>query len=100
VYQACELATEGKDDSVAAFMSRFFKLGIRVLCSPPTAAPSASDPAPAPYSSMAMSAPGLTAALHPPLMPNVPTSAAFEAPALPPVPVRPSPCAPTMSVPG
>ncbi|GAA5998910.1 fungal specific transcription factor domain-containing protein [Rhodotorula paludigena] len=38
IYQACEVAAEGKEDSVAAFISRFFKLSIRVLCSP---APSA-----------------------------------------------------------
>ncbi|POY75459.1 hypothetical protein BMF94_1361 [Rhodotorula taiwanensis] len=36
VYQACESAKEGKEDSTAAFISRFIQLCLRVVCSQPT----------------------------------------------------------------
>ncbi|KPV73422.1 uncharacterized protein RHOBADRAFT_55167 [Rhodotorula graminis WP1] len=86
VYQACELATEGKEDSVAAFMSRFFKLGIRVLCSPPPPTAHADS---APFSSLGSPAPGLTAPLHPPVVPAPSTSTALAPPRLLPVPPTP-----------
>ena len=87
VYQACELATDGREDSVAAFMSRFFKLGIRVLCSPPPPTAHADS---APFSSLGGPAAGMTAPLHPPVVPAPPTSAALAVPALPSAPVRPA----------
>jgi hypothetical protein len=34
VYRACELASDGKADSTAAFISRFFRLCLRTVCSP------------------------------------------------------------------
>ena len=36
VYQACESAKEGKEDSTAAFISRFIQICLRVVCSQPT----------------------------------------------------------------
>ncbi|GAA5993222.1 hypothetical protein JCM10908_004516 [Rhodotorula pacifica] len=36
VYQACEGAKEGKEDSTAAFISRFIQICLRVVCSQPT----------------------------------------------------------------
>ncbi|BGP57448.1 hypothetical protein JCM8202v2_005092 [Rhodotorula sphaerocarpa] len=39
VYQACEAAKEGKEDSTAAFISRFIQLCLRVVCSRPTETP-------------------------------------------------------------
>ncbi|GAA5903357.1 hypothetical protein JCM8208_001897 [Rhodotorula glutinis] len=86
VYQACELATEGREDSVAAFMSRFFKLGIRVLCSPPPPTAHADSAA---FSSLGGPAPGLTAPLHPPVVPAPSTSTALAPPALPSAPPTP-----------
>ena len=83
VYQACELASEGKEDSVAAFMSRFFKLGIRVLCSPPVA-PVADQP----LAFSAAQAQAALTALQAPAVPLVPTSQATSMPLLPPAPVR------------
>ncbi|BGP51672.1 hypothetical protein JCM10450v2_007622 [Rhodotorula kratochvilovae] len=88
VYQACELASEGKDDSVAAFMSRFFKLGIRVLCSP-AVAPAAEQP----VAFSAAQAQAALAALQAPAVPLVPTSQATSMPLLPPAPPSPAPLA-------
>ncbi|GAA5913502.1 hypothetical protein JCM6882_002380 [Rhodosporidiobolus microsporus] len=41
IYRACESASQGKEDSTAAFISRFFQLCIRTVCAPPQA----TDPA-------------------------------------------------------
>ncbi|GAA5821093.1 hypothetical protein JCM11251_001958 [Rhodosporidiobolus azoricus] len=41
IYRACESASHGKDDSTAAFISRFFQLCIRTVCAPPAGEPSA-----------------------------------------------------------
>ncbi|PWN36981.1 uncharacterized protein FA14DRAFT_152397 [Meira miltonrushii] len=34
IYQACELCADGQTDSTAAFISRFFQLCLRAVCSP------------------------------------------------------------------
>lgn len=36
MYQACEGAKEGKEDSTAGFISRFIQICLRVVCSQPT----------------------------------------------------------------
>ncbi|GAA5863595.1 hypothetical protein JCM3774_006542 [Rhodotorula dairenensis] len=56
IYQTCEGAKEGKEDSTAAFISRFIQICLRVVCSQPTPTMTPAPPvAPPPRAEVSLS---------------------------------------------